>query len=60
MLCTMPIIKGCCASHQDEDDEEIEFTNINRGDGMQEPMMGMEYQAVNGDDRKTDELINKR
>lgn len=27
---------------------------------MQEPMMGMEYQAVNGDDRKTDELINKR
>lgn len=62
MLFIKPCVAGC-TNHDDEENDEIEFTNINRGDGMQEPMMGAEYQAVNGDDnskRITDEIINKR
>jgi hypothetical protein len=62
MLFVKPCVAGC-TNHDDEENDEIEFTNINRGDGMQEPMMGAEYQAVNADDnsrRITDEIINKR
>jgi hypothetical protein len=42
MLFVKPCVAGC-TNHDDEDNEEIEFTNINRGDGMQEPMMGADY-----------------
>jgi hypothetical protein len=42
MLFVKPCVAGC-TSHDDEENDEIEFTNINRGDGMQEPMMGAEY-----------------
>lgn len=61
MLCVKPCIAGCTA-HDDEDKEEIEFTNINRGDGMQEPMMGGAYQSVNEDNSRkiTDDMMNKR
>jgi vacuolar-type H+-ATPase subunit I/STV1 len=44
ILCPMMLfIKPCMAGfadHGEEDKEEIEFTNINRGEGMQEPMIG--------------------
>jgi hypothetical protein len=42
MLFVKPCVAGC-TSHDDEENDEIEFTNINRGDGMQEPMMGADY-----------------
>ena len=39
MLCTKPIIAGCFTDHDDSDRDEIEFTNINRGDNdMSQPL----------------------
>ena len=32
MLCTKPIIAGCSTHDDHDDDDEIEFTNINRDD----------------------------
>jgi len=34
MLLTKPIVAGYCTKHDDSDKDEIEFTNINRGDGL--------------------------
>jgi hypothetical protein len=39
MLFTKPIIAGFFTKHDDADRREIEFTNINRGDGLSEPMI---------------------
>jgi len=67
ILCPLMLfIKPCMAGfadHGEEDDAEIEFTNINRGEGIQEPMIGAEYQAVNGEDssrKLTNDMMNKR
>ena len=35
MLLTKPLIAGYCSNHDDADKDEIEFTNINRGDELQ-------------------------
>jgi V-type H+-transporting ATPase subunit a len=62
MLCTKPIIAGC-TTHDAEDDEEIEFTNINRGDDLQQPLQpGIQRDSDQEDSSKklTDDMIMKR
>lgn len=34
MLCTKPIMYACLHNDADDEQDEIEFTNINRGDDM--------------------------
>lgn len=69
MLCTKPIIAGCSQDHSDEDQDEIEFTNINRGDDMSQPLQpGIQNRNSDGasmdmgdDSRKiTDDMMLKR
>jgi hypothetical protein len=38
MLCTKPIMYACLNGDADDDQDEIEFTNINRGDDMSQPL----------------------
>jgi len=66
MLLSKPIIEGYLKKHDDEDHREIEFTNINRADnGLSDPMMGNNYQALNANEedsskKLTAEMINLR
>lgn len=66
MLCTKPIYFGCCGPDHDEDRDEIEFTNINRGDNdMQQPLQpGIQRISEDGDGdnskRITDDMMLKR
>jgi hypothetical protein len=38
MLCTKPIMYACLHNDADDEQDEIEFTNINRGDDMSQPL----------------------
>ena len=58
MLCTKPIIAGC--THKENSDEEIEFVNIDRQDGEQEAMMGVDAMREAMGEMAADDLINKR
>jgi hypothetical protein len=60
MLCVKPCVAGC--TYKEHEDEEIEFVNINRGDGEEDAMMGVDAmrEAINADMMGSDELINKR
>ena len=66
MLCFKPIYYGCFGPDHDDDNDEIEFTNINRGDNdMQQPLQpGIQRQSEDGDadnSRKiTDDMMLKR
>lgn len=65
MLLTKPLVAGYCSNHDDADKDEIEFTNINRGDELQQPLNHQKnYQALANDEdnskRITAEMINIR
>jgi len=66
MLCFKPIYYGCFGPDQEDDNDEIEFTNINRGDNdMQQPLQpGIQRQSEDGDadnsKRITDDMMLKR
>jgi hypothetical protein len=66
MLCTKPIMHACLHSESDEDRDEIEFTNINRGDDMSQPLQpGIQRDsgAMAGEDNSrklTDDMMMKR
>jgi len=53
MLCVKPIYAGC--TYKEHEDEEIEFVNIERGEGEEEQMM-----AIDADKMGEDDMINKR
>ena len=38
MLCAKPIMFACLHNDADDEQDEIEFTNINRGDDMSQPL----------------------
>lgn len=66
MLCTKPILYAC--THGDDDNnDEIEFTNINRGDDMSQPLQpgiqsNRSSNEAEGDNSKkiTDDMMMKR
>jgi hypothetical protein len=69
MLCTKPIMHACLHSDSDEENDEIEFTNINRGDDMSQPLApGIQrdssgFEPVSGEDNSrklTDDMMMKR
>jgi V-type H+-transporting ATPase subunit a len=69
MLCTKPIMYGCLHNDADDEQDEIEFTNINRGDDMSQPLQpgiqrrsdGFEPIANEDSSKKfTDDMMKKR
>lgn len=60
MLCVKPIVAGC--TNKEPSEEEIEFVNIDRQDGENEAMMGVDAmrEAINDDMMGSDAMINKR
>ena len=67
MLCTKPLLVACM-SHDDDDNDEIEFTNINRGENdMSQPLQpgiqsNRDSNEDNGDSSRkiTDDMMLKR
>jgi len=67
MLCTKPILYGCFNQYDDAEDDEIEFTNINRGDDMSQPLQpgiqsnrGSSENDGDNSKRITDDMMIKR
>jgi V-type H+-transporting ATPase subunit a len=65
MLCTKPILHACLHNDSDDDRDEIEFTNINRGDDMSQPLQpgineGMEPMGEDSSKKITDDMMMKR
>ena len=69
MLCTKPIMHACLTGDADEEQDEIEFTNINRENDMSQPLQpgiqrrsdGFEPVAADDSSRKmTDDMMLKR
>jgi hypothetical protein len=67
MMCTKPIVHGCFQDHAEEERDMIEFTNINRGDDMQQPLQPRiqreSYELAPGEDssrKTTDDMMMKR
>ena len=61
MLCTKPIMYACIHHESDEDKDEIEFTNINRGDDMSQPLQpGLQNQSDAGSEKVANEDSSKK